>query len=283
MNEFMGTVQKMNTDRFDGFADIYDEARPRCPVFVTELAKKYLERTPETVVDLGSGTGRSALVWKDEAKYVVGVEPNSDMIERARANAKDDVNVGFVRRFSNDTGLPASFADVVTCSQAFHWMEPIGTLREVNRILRPEGMLMIIDADLTPVCNWKAEYIFRKFAKTLKDIETTDPDISATFVRWNRDKHLGSLAQSGYFIFIREIVFSNKEMFTAERLIRMVLSLGGLQTILKRKPDSIAGSLEEFEQGIREIFGEQPFEAQFGYRVTVGMKSTLWRTGRHET
>lgn len=270
----MGTVQKLNADRFGGFADIYDEARPRCPAYVTELAKRYLERTPETVVDLGSGTGRSALVWKDAANYVVGVEPNSDMIECARANAKDAVNVGFVRRFSNDTGLPALFADVVTCSQAFHWMEPIGTLREVNRILRPEGMLMIIDADLTPVCNWKAEYAFRRFAKALRDIETTDPDISATFVRWSRDKHLGSLAQSGYFMFIREIVFSNKEIFTAERLIRMVLSLGGLQTILKRKPDSIAASLEEFEQDIREIFGDGPFEAQFGYRVTVGIKST---------
>lgn len=263
----------MNAERFGGFADIYDEARPRCPAYVTEIARRYLDCCPETVVDLGSGTGRSALVWKDAAGYVVGVEPNGDMLACARRNAEGVVNVGFVRRFSNDTGLPGSFADVVTCSQAFHWMEPVSTLREVNRILKPTGLFIVIDADLTPVCNWRAEYVFRKFAKILKDIETTDPDISATFVRWSRDKHLGSLAQSGYFTFIREIVFSNTESFTAQRLIRMVMSLGGLQTVLKRKPEAIRESLAEFEEGIREIFGERTFEAQFGYRITVGVKS----------
>ncbi len=269
----MGTIHKLNMERFDGFADIYDEARPRCPEAVTAIARRYLDGRPDTVVDLGSGTGRSALVWKDAASYVVGVEPNADMIERARRNADGAVNVGFVRRFSNDTGLPDAFADVVTCSQAFHWMEPVSTLREVNRILKPQGLFMIIDADLTPVCNWKAEYVFRKFAKMLKDIETNDPDISATFVRWSRDKHLGSLAQSGHFMFVREIVFSNTETFTADRMIRMAMSLGGLQTVLKRKPELIRESLAEYEEGIREIFGEQTFEAQFGYRVTVGVKS----------
>lgn len=269
----METVQHLNSERFCGFADIYDEARPRCPAYVTEIARLYLEGCPETVVDLGSGTGRSALVWKDAAGYVVGVEPNGDMLSRARRNAEGCINVGFVRRFSNNTGLPASFADVVTCSQAFHWMEPVTTLREINRILKPLGLFMIIDADLTPVCNWKAEYAFRKFAKTLKDIETNDPDISATFVRWSREKHLGSLTQCGYFTFIREIVFSNTESFTAERLIRMVLSLGGLQTVLKRKPEAIRDSLAEFKEDVRAIFGGQPFEAQFGYRVTVGVKS----------
>jgi Methylase involved in ubiquinone/menaquinone biosynthesis len=192
---------------------------------------------------------------------------------RARRNAEGCENVGFVRRYSNDTGLPDSFADVVTCSQAFHWMEPVSTLREVNRILKATGLFMIIDADLTPVCNWRAEYVFRKFAKSLKDIETNDPDISATFVRWNREKYLDNLVRSGYFKFMREIVFSNTESFNADRLIHMVMSLGGLQTVLKRKPEMICGSFTEFEEDIREIFGVQSFEAQFGYRVTVGVKS----------
>ena len=37
--------------------------------------------------------------------------------------------------YAHATGLPDAFADVVVCSQSFHWMEPESTLQEIGRIL----------------------------------------------------------------------------------------------------------------------------------------------------
>jgi hypothetical protein len=48
---------KANIDRFSGFAGLYDENRPKPPEIVTDILMQYLEKTPELIVDLGSGTG----------------------------------------------------------------------------------------------------------------------------------------------------------------------------------------------------------------------------------
>lgn len=65
-----------NGTRFNGMADLYDEARPRVPLYPVEILTCYLGRTPERVVDLGCGPGISTEVWKGHAKEVIGVEPN---------------------------------------------------------------------------------------------------------------------------------------------------------------------------------------------------------------
>ena len=61
-----------NADRFKGFADTYDEARPKMPGYPAEVIARWLGRAPHTVVDLGCGTGLSLPVWQGKAEKVVG-------------------------------------------------------------------------------------------------------------------------------------------------------------------------------------------------------------------
>ena len=58
---------------------------PRYPV---EVVRRYLGRDPETVVDLGCGTGLSTLIWEAVSDRVIGVEPSGDMLAKLhRKNA----------------------------------------------------------------------------------------------------------------------------------------------------------------------------------------------------
>jgi predicted O-methyltransferase YrrM len=70
----------MNLDRFSGLGDVYDRFRPKPPAAVcqvlTQLAGADRARL---VVDIGSGTGLSTLVWAPHADLVIGIEPNADM------------------------------------------------------------------------------------------------------------------------------------------------------------------------------------------------------------
>ena len=56
------------------------------------------------------------------------------------AEKKAGETVRFLSGYGNKTGLASDFADVVLCSQSFHWMEPFSTLTEVNRILKSGGI-----------------------------------------------------------------------------------------------------------------------------------------------
>ena len=67
-----------NAGRFRGFAGLYHDARPACPEYVTDVLTRYLGRRPGTVVDMGCGTGRSTLVWRDKADQIIGVDPGED-------------------------------------------------------------------------------------------------------------------------------------------------------------------------------------------------------------
>lgn len=124
-----------------GYADVYHMARPRGPRFVVDCLINYLGYFPQTVVDLGCGTGLSTRLWGTAAAEVIGVEPSPDMIAYAQEHRVPKQNIRFVNAFAHETGLAPECADLVTCSQSFHWMEPEETLQEVNRILKPGGIL----------------------------------------------------------------------------------------------------------------------------------------------
>ena len=138
-----------NIKRFSGFAGLYDENRPRPPKIITEILMQYLGKTPDVVVDLGSGTGLSTFLWCGIANRIIGIEPNDDMRNQAGINASQKylTDVIFKKADAYDTGLEDSMADIVNCSQSFHWMEPDRALKEIARILKTGGIFAAYDCD----------------------------------------------------------------------------------------------------------------------------------------
>src|SRR5437763_607052 len=148
-----------NVERFAGFADMYDEHRPRPPAAIVDLLMQLSGHERPVVVDIGSGTGLSTLIWSEVAEAVIGIEPGPDMRKRAqwRAAAAGVSNVRFIDGLSTHTGLADASAGIVTISQALHWMEPDATFAEVARILREGGIFAAYDCDWPPTLNWEAE------------------------------------------------------------------------------------------------------------------------------
>ncbi|MFL0197399.1 class I SAM-dependent methyltransferase [Clostridium sp. WILCCON 0269] len=268
----MREILQLNADRFRGFADVYDNARPKCPKKVPEIILKYLGNNPSLIVDLGCGTGLSTTIWSGISNKVIGIEPSADMIQIAREKVIDLKNVEFVSAFSDNTGLENCCADIITCSQSFHWMNPETTLSEVSRILKKGGVFAVYDYDWPPVCNWKAELEYYKLFHKVKEIESTHPDVKDSFKRWDKGRHLLNMRNSGNFRYVREIVFSNSEVCNAQRFIEMALSQGGLQAIMKVNIDEINSFLLSFQKRTLEILGNSEFEIDFCYRMRIGIK-----------
>lgn len=258
-----------NADRFLGFADTYEEARPQMPLYTIEVIQKYLGRKPNTVVDIGCGTGLSTSIWENQCAKAIGVEPSKDMLSVALK--KQTANISFIKAFSHETGLPDCFADAVVCSQSFHWMEPQQTLAEVNRILKPNGIFATVDCDWPPVCNWIDEKAYQTLFNQVNIVEEENPKLKDSFKRWDKNQHLNNISNSGFFRYTREIVFANREKCNADRFIKLALSQGGLQSILKSNPELILKQVEEFKEIINNTL-VQDFDIDFCYRMRIGVK-----------
>jgi ubiquinone/menaquinone biosynthesis C-methylase UbiE len=267
-----GQPLQKNADRFSGFSALYDLARPQAPNKVQEILLRYLGKKPSLVVDLGCGTGLSTLMWTDCAEQVVGIEPSADMMRVAQEKGAHLGHLRFHQAFAHETGLPDASADLLTCSQSFHWMNPETTLREADRILKPGGVFAVYDCDWPPVCLWEAEQAYVQLFDFVHEHERVHKATKDSFVRWDKDQHLANLNRHGRFRYVREIVFSNTESCDANRFIAIALSQGGLQALLRAGAKGLEQQIEFFEQAVRTCFGEQTVPLDFCYRMRVGVK-----------
>ncbi|MCL2509267.1 MAG: class I SAM-dependent methyltransferase [Oscillospiraceae bacterium] len=260
-----------NAGRFKGFAGLYHDARPACPEYVTDVLTRYLGRRPVTIVDMGCGTGLSTLVWKNKADQIIGVDPSEDMLKQAAANAEQAPDIEFAQAFSDNTGLDGGIADIVTCSQSFHWMEPTSTLREARRLLKSGGIFAAYDCDWPPVCNAAVESAYLALDELVDEIEAAVSEYREAFVQYPKSRHLENIRKSGHFAYAREIVFANSENCSADRYYRIALSQGGTQAILKKNPALIENEMNAFRAAADKFFGDQVLPVEFCYRMRLGV------------
>ncbi|MEU7815844.1 methyltransferase domain-containing protein [Pseudonocardia sp. NPDC049154] len=104
------------------------------------------------VVDVGCGDGFHLPHFAEEARSVVGVEPHPPLVERARRRRYEVLRGG-----AETLPLPDACADVVHARTAYFFGEGCEPgLAEADRVLRPGGVLAIVDLDFTvpPYGDW---------------------------------------------------------------------------------------------------------------------------------
>jgi len=260
-----------NIRRFTGFADHYDRYRASPPTALADLVAHFSGKPrPALVVDLGSGTGLSTRYWADKADRVIGVEPTPDMRRQAEV-ATTATNVTYREGFSHHTGLETGCAQVVTCVQALHWMEPSGTFTEAARILAHGGVFATCDYDWPPATgSWEADAAFEECIRRGRTLEK-ERGIADRVRHWAKAEHFTRMQASSSFRYVRDLAVHHADQGNAERLVALLLSQGYIVSLQKIGVSDDELAIPELRDVAQRTLGDSMRPWLWTARVRIGV------------
>jgi SAM-dependent methyltransferase len=116
---------------FDRVAVDYDRGRPGWPAAMLEGIEAV------DVLDLGAGTGKLTRLLLECYRHVIAVEPLPGM--RALLPPQADVLDGSAEAVP----LSGCSVDAAVVAEAFHWFDSTAAVRELARVLRPAGTVLV--------------------------------------------------------------------------------------------------------------------------------------------
>jgi SAM-dependent methyltransferase len=118
-------------ESFGAIAEQYDRLRPTAP---DTLLDEFAALKPSRVLDIGCGTGKVARALMDRGLNVLGIEIDERMAAVARGHG---VTVE-IAAFEDWEDGGRTF-DLITCGDAWHWIDPVRGWRKIEQVLRPGG------------------------------------------------------------------------------------------------------------------------------------------------
>jgi SAM-dependent methyltransferase len=140
-------MDKQNsTTRFSDRVEDYKRYRPSYPAEIVPFLEQHygLSAAEYSIADIGAGTGISSRLFLDHGYRVIGVEPNQEMRQAAIADLQQFETFSIQDGTAEHTGLDDGSIDVLMAAQAFHWFDKAAVRKEFARILKPEGLVILI-------------------------------------------------------------------------------------------------------------------------------------------
>jgi ubiquinone/menaquinone biosynthesis C-methylase UbiE len=158
----------MNFFAFKSAAERYAAGRPFFHPFIINRIKELpaFEKHIGRALDVGCGTGLSAIALKEIAGRVIGIDAAPSML----AQAPRDARIEYVLARAERLPFPGREFELLTLSQVCHWLDREKFFAEAHRVLRPDGWLVIYDAyfsaaevDSSDFQTWHRESYLKKY------------------------------------------------------------------------------------------------------------------------
>lgn len=132
----------LNSER----ASDYDRFRPS---FHGEALAAYHKSKPQNIYDLvldvGTGTGKSAIALADWSAKVEAIDSSEAMLAKAKLHQ----SVHYQKASAEELPFNDSTFDLIFVASSLHWFERRKFLNQASRVLKPQGKILIYDAFIT--------------------------------------------------------------------------------------------------------------------------------------
>jgi len=152
--EFNARIMK---DNFSVQSKAYAEFRPHYPdEMITSIVSEVKNRT--AALDVATGNGQVAVKLADHFQTVYATDISARQIE----NAYQKPNIIYKVESAENTDFTNDQFDLITVAQAVHWFDFEDFYREVDRILKPDGVFAVLGYGLLTT-NPESDEILRNY------------------------------------------------------------------------------------------------------------------------
>jgi DNA-binding transcriptional ArsR family regulator/protein-L-isoaspartate O-methyltransferase len=142
---------KLATDYFAANAGDWDQVRTMVgsdEKIEAAMLKTIDGRNFNTMIDMGTGTGRIAEIFADFAGKVTAYDSSQEMLKLARSKFEQTGLNHCQARLGDITALPSATksVDLITIHQVLHYLDsPYAVIEEAKRLLSADGLIIVVD------------------------------------------------------------------------------------------------------------------------------------------
>lgn len=150
------TVHEKAAVGFNRAGEDYQQGRPDYPAAGMDFVTGELGVGPGLrLLEVGAGTGKFTRLLHERGLQVTAVEPVDGMRERFRRELPD---VPVLAGTAEALPEAAASVDAVAVAQAFHWFDGPRALAEFRRVLKPQGLLLLVWNVRDESVDWMARW-----------------------------------------------------------------------------------------------------------------------------
>ena len=125
---------------------------------VAEIRKSLISHAYGRVLDVGVGSGLNLPLYPDAVEHITGLDPSRELLSRA-ARQRSRRPVRLIQAAAEAIPLAAESVDTVVMTWTLCSIpDPWCALREMRRVLRPDGQLLFAEHGLAPeahIARWQ--------------------------------------------------------------------------------------------------------------------------------
>lgn len=235
-------MAKDNTKRFSNRIEDYVKYRPHYPVdIISYLQQQFNLSTDKQIADIGAGTGISSALFLHAGYSVIAVEPNKEMREKAIELLSNAPRFIAVNGTAEQTTLQDNSIDAIIAGQAFHWFDVVATKKEFKRIVKDNGLVVLIWNERLANSPFEKEYdeLIKNHGKDYVDVGHRNID----------DANIGAFFSPEPFHYK---TFANKQVFDLEGLKGRLQSSSYMPAKGEEGYDAMIAALHELFQKFEE-------------------------------
>jgi SAM-dependent methyltransferase len=230
----------------------YERGRPNYPReavdWLLARASDALGRAVTDAADVGAGTGKFTESLIAHGLAVTAVDPDSGMLMRLAVNHPSAVALA---ASAEELPLDDASVDLVTCAQAWHWVDPVAASVEVARVLRPGGSLALVWNIRDSAVDWVERLGDIMGASEAERYDSVEPALSEP------------LALAGFAEFRWE------NQMTREQLLAMITSRSYVIAMGDAERDGMLGRVAQLLDTHPQLAGIDEYRMPYLTRVSL--------------